>query len=130
MRANATLVACAIGATAVAVSGSAAAQEAEHKVQMAEHKVQMKDLPAAVRKTVDQQAKAGKVRGLSTEKEQGVAPAVRTGLEQLAAGGKIVKIESVPKGGSVAAYEAVVEKNGKKSEIKVGTDGKPIPDAK
>jgi uncharacterized membrane protein YkoI len=48
----------------------------------------------------------------------------RTGLEKLAGGGKIVRVESVTKG-SVVSYEAVVQRNGKKSEVAVNADGTP-----
>lgn len=46
----------------------------------------------------------------------------RAGLEKLAGGGKIVRVESVTRG-SVVSYEAVVQKNGKKSEVAVNSDG-------
>jgi uncharacterized membrane protein YkoI len=52
--------------------------------------------------------------------------AVRDGLQAKAAGGKLVKVESLTKQGKLVAYEAQVIKNGKKSEIQVGADGKPL----
>ena len=52
--------------------------------------------------------------------------AVRTGLTAAARGGKIGKLESITKQGKLVAYEAVVESNGKRSEIQVGPDGQPL----
>jgi len=51
---------------------------------------------------------------------------VKAGLMAKAAGGKILKVESLTKNGKLVAYEAKVETAGKKSEIQVGTDGKPL----
>ena len=51
---------------------------------------------------------------------------VREGLQQLAGSGSIGKVESLTKKGSIVAYEAHVTKDGKKSEIQVGPDGKPL----
>jgi uncharacterized membrane protein YkoI len=51
---------------------------------------------------------------------------VKAGLAAKAAGGKILKVESLTKNGKLVAYEAKVETAGKKSEIQVGTDGKPL----
>ena len=52
--------------------------------------------------------------------------AVTAGLRQKAGSGKIMKVESLTKQGKVVAYEAVVNANGKKHEIQVGPDGKPL----
>jgi len=52
--------------------------------------------------------------------------AVREGLQTKAAGGKLVKVESLTKQGKLVAYEAQVITKGKKSEIQVGPDGKPL----
>src|SRR5437879_8975952 len=51
---------------------------------------------------------------------------VKAGLQAKAGKGKIVKIESLTKKGKLVAYEAQVETNGKKSEVQVGPDGKPL----
>ena len=51
---------------------------------------------------------------------------VKAGLGAKAAGGKILKVESLTKQGRIVAYEAKVETAGKKSEIQVGPDGKPL----
>src|SRR5215472_3883784 len=51
---------------------------------------------------------------------------VRTGLQAKAGDGKIVKVETLTKKGQLVAYEAKVLRNGKKSEIQVGPDGKPL----
>jgi hypothetical protein len=69
--------------------------------------------------------------GAIVEIEQEVAldalpAAVKAGLEAKAAGAKIVKVESITKHDALVAYEAKVMKNGKKSEIQVGPDGKAL----
>ncbi len=69
--------------------------------------------------------------GVVTEVEEEVAldalpPAVKAGLTAKAGKGAIGKIESLTKGGRVVAYEAHVVTDGKKSEIQVGPDGKPL----
>lgn len=51
---------------------------------------------------------------------------VKAGLAAKAGGSKIVKVESLTKKGKLVAYEAKVETAGKKSEIQVGPDGKPL----
>jgi uncharacterized membrane protein YkoI len=52
---------------------------------------------------------------------------VKAGLTAEAAGGKILKVESITKNGKLVAYEAKVQHaSGKKSEIQVGPDGKPL----
>jgi hypothetical protein len=50
---------------------------------------------------------------------------VTQGLQQLAGKGKITKVESITKKDKLVAYEAQV-KNGKKAEVQVGPDGKPL----
>ena len=64
-------------------------------------------------------------RIVETEEETGidaVPAAVKTALE---ARGTVGKVEAVTKGTTVT-YEAVVEKNGRKSEVVVNAAGKPI----
>jgi hypothetical protein len=51
---------------------------------------------------------------------------VKAGLTAKAAGAKILKVESIAKNGRLVAYEAKVETAGKKSEVQVGPDGKPL----
>ena len=51
---------------------------------------------------------------------------VKAGLQAKAGKGKILKVESLTKKDKLVAYEAQVETNGKKSEIQVGPDGKPL----
>ncbi len=51
---------------------------------------------------------------------------VRAGLQKKAGAGKITKVESLTKQGKLVAYEAQVRTNGKKSEVQVGPDGKPL----
>jgi hypothetical protein len=56
-----------------------------------------------------------------------LTPAVQEGLQAKAEKGKIVKVESLTKRGTVVAYEAQVVTDGnKKSEVQVGLDGKPL----
>ena len=55
-----------------------------------------------------------------------LSPEVQAGLQAKAGKGKILKIESFTKKDKLVAYEAVVETNGKKSEVQVGPDGKPL----
>jgi hypothetical protein len=51
---------------------------------------------------------------------------VQDGLQAKAGTGKILKVESLTKHGGLAAYEAQVISNGKRSEVQVGPDGKPL----
>ena len=55
-----------------------------------------------------------------------LTPEVKAGLQAKAGNGKILKVESLTKKGKLVAYEAKVEANGKKTEIQVGPDGKPL----
>ena len=51
---------------------------------------------------------------------------VKAGLQAKAGKGEIVKVESIAKKGKLVAYEAVVKTDGKKAEVQVGPDGKPL----
>jgi hypothetical protein len=51
---------------------------------------------------------------------------VKAGLQAKAGKGRILEVESITKKGKLVAYEAKVETNGKKSEVQVGPDGKPL----
>lgn len=51
---------------------------------------------------------------------------VKAGLQAKACKGKILKVESITKKGKLVAYEAQVTTSGKKSEVQVGPDGKPL----
>ena len=69
--------------------------------------------------------------GVIVEVEEQVAmnslsPAVRDGLQAKAGNGKLVKVESLTKKDKLVAYEAQVVTNGKRSEVQVGPDGKPL----
>ena len=55
-----------------------------------------------------------------------LSPEVKAGLQAKAGNGKILKVESLTKKGKLVSYEAQVETNGKKSEVQVGPDGKPL----
>jgi uncharacterized membrane protein YkoI len=52
--------------------------------------------------------------------------AVQQGLQAKAGGGKIVKVESLTKHDKLVAYEAKVQTAGKKKEVQVDPDGKPL----
>ncbi len=51
---------------------------------------------------------------------------VKAGLQAKAGKGKILKVESLTKKGKLVAYEAKVDTSGRKSEVQVGPDGKPL----
>jgi hypothetical protein len=55
-----------------------------------------------------------------------LSPEVQAGLQARAGKGRILKVESLTKKDKLVAYEARVETNGKKSEVQVGPDGKPL----
>jgi uncharacterized membrane protein YkoI len=51
---------------------------------------------------------------------------VKRGLTAKAGQGTIKKVESITKHDKLVAYEAQVTTNGKRSEVQVGPDGKPL----
>jgi len=51
---------------------------------------------------------------------------VRNGLQDKAGAVKITKVEKLTKNDRLVAYEAQILVNGKKSEVQVGPDGKPL----
>ena len=51
---------------------------------------------------------------------------VKEGLLAKAGNAKITKVESLTKKGQLVAYEAHTLKDGKRSEVQVGPDGKPL----
>ena len=53
---------------------------------------------------------------------------VKTAIEQNAAGGRIVLVESLTKGGLLMWYEAHVKKAGKSREIKINPEGQLVKD--
>ena len=55
-----------------------------------------------------------------------LSAAVKAGLQAKAGKGKILKVESLTKKDKLVAYEAQIDTNGKKSEVQVGPDGKPL----
>jgi len=70
-------------------------------------------------------------QGAVVEVEEQVAldslsPAVRSGLQAKAGKGKLVQVESLTKKGKLVAYEAKVVTDGKRSEVQVGPDGRPL----
>jgi hypothetical protein len=52
--------------------------------------------------------------------------AVKGGLRAKAGKGKLLKVESIVKHNNLVAYEAQVMTDGKRSEVQVGPDGKPL----
>jgi len=70
---------------------------------------------------------AGAVVEIEEQVEFAALPAaVQSGLQAKAGAGKLGKVESITKHDKVVAYEAKVVTNGKRSEIQVGPDGKPL----
>jgi uncharacterized membrane protein YkoI len=57
---------------------------------------------------------------------QAVSAEVRAGLQAKAGKGKITKVESITKKDKLVAYEAQIVTQGKKSEVQIGPDGKPL----
>jgi hypothetical protein len=53
-------------------------------------------------------------------------PVVKDALQAKAGAGKILKVESLTKHDKLVVYEAVVQIAGKKKELQVGPDGKPL----
>ncbi len=51
---------------------------------------------------------------------------VREGLQKLAGAGTITRVESITKQGALVAYEAQVRTGEKRSEVRVGADGRPL----
>lgn len=51
---------------------------------------------------------------------------VKAGLAAKAGKGKITKVESITKKDKLVAYEAHITTDGKRSEVQVGPDGKPL----
>jgi uncharacterized membrane protein YkoI len=70
---------------------------------------------------------SGKVVEVEEELAIDTLPAaVKKGLQKAAGAGQIVKVESLTKSGKLVAYEAAVKTGGKRSEVKVDPDGKPL----
>jgi uncharacterized membrane protein YkoI len=57
---------------------------------------------------------------------QAVSAEVRAGLQAKLGKGTITKVESITKEDTLVAYEAQVVTDGKRSEVQVGPDGKPL----
>jgi hypothetical protein len=57
---------------------------------------------------------------------ESLPPAVREGLQAKAGSGKLINVERLTKKDKLVAYEAKVLTNGKKSEVQVGPEGKPL----
>jgi hypothetical protein len=69
----------------------------------------------------------GRLLEIEEQVETSALPSnVQSGLKAKAGQGKITKIESITKHGTIVAYEAQVRTMGRHSEIQVGPDGKPL----
>jgi len=125
----------------------------------------MKDLPPAVRATVESQTKGAEIKALSKETENGrttyevetivngkhrdleidsrgavveieeettaaeIPVAAKATIARKAAGGRVVRLETVATGGAITAYEAeYIDKNGRQREVRVKADGTIVPD--
>lgn len=53
-------------------------------------------------------------------------PAVHAALTKKAGAGRITKVESLTKGGTLVAYEAAILTGGKRSEVQLGPDGSAL----
>src|SRR5436305_14922135 len=70
---------------------------------------------------------SGAILEVEVQVEMDSLPAdVKAGLNAKAGRGRILKVESLVKNGQLVAYEAKVETAGKKSEMQVGPDGRPL----
>lgn len=58
-----------------------------------------------------------------------IPAAAKAAIQKGAGTGKILKVESITKGGALVAYEAQIQKGAKKSEVRVKPDGTPAPEA-
>ncbi|MEP7272477.1 MAG: hypothetical protein ABI882_13320 [Acidobacteriota bacterium] len=73
--------------------------------------------------------------GAILEVEEGVTldsldPAVRTEVVKNIGQAKLLRLESVTKGGTLTGYEASVPMAGKRAGIEMGSDGKVLPTPK
>jgi hypothetical protein len=56
-----------------------------------------------------------------------LTPAVRAEIEKNVGQAKLLRLESVTRGGALTGYEATISRAGKKSSIEMGPDGKLTP---
>jgi uncharacterized membrane protein YkoI len=69
----------------------------------------------------------GAIVEVEEQVEMGSLPvAVKDGLQAKAGKGKLLKVESLTKHNKLVAYEAQVMTGGKRSEVQVAPDGKPL----
>lgn len=98
------------------------AKEAEHG--KTEYEVEMTVNSHGKDITMDS---TGAVLEIEEEVQMNSIPAAaRSAIEKAAASGKVLKVESVTQGGAIKAYEAAVRKAGKKSEVRVDSQGSPV----
>ena len=58
---------------------------------------------------------------------ENLPPAVRAEVEKNVGQAKLLRLESVTRGGALTGYEATISRAGKKSAIEMGPDGKLTP---
>ncbi|MGH9397095.1 MAG: PepSY-like domain-containing protein [Terriglobia bacterium] len=58
-----------------------------------------------------------------------IPEAAKDAIEKSAAKGSVLKVEAVSHEGSVVAYEALVKKAGRRSEVRVDPQGNPAPES-
>jgi uncharacterized membrane protein YkoI len=73
-------------------------------------------------------AAAGKLLDVEDQMDlASVPPAVKAAIQKEAGQGKILRIESVKRDGTLQCYASILQKRARKWEIQIGTDGKLIP---
>jgi uncharacterized membrane protein YkoI len=139
----------------LAAAGMAAAQDQEKKIKRSDlpaavEKTVAAESAGATIKGFSQEKENGKIfyeaemtvsghtkdvlidaTGAVVEVEEEVAvdalsPEVKAGLLARAGKGKVTAVETIKKRHKLVAYEAKVDTSGKKSEVQVGPDGKPL----
>lgn len=69
----------------------------------------------------------GKVVEVEEDVALGSLPvSVQDALQAMARDGKVQTVESITKNGKLAAYEAQIFRNGRRSEVKVSPEGEPL----
>ena len=89
----------------------------------------VKDLPAAVQKTVQEQAKGAEIKNIAKETEKGVTQyEVETIANSACVDGKLGRVETFTRGGETMYEAAYTTKAGKKLEVLVKADGTETKD--
>jgi len=101
-------------------------QETENGRTIYEAKFKIPGSPNKTDKSIGMDANGSIIEVEEVIAKSALPRAVLQGLNAQAANGKIVKFKTITKNGQLVAYEANVMKGGKKSEVQVGPDGKPL----